>query len=235
MIPLWFLLYAVATGNAFVLKPSEQTPLTAAYLFELIDEAGFPDGVVQLVHGSQATVEALIDHDDVAGVSFVGSMPVARCVHERAATNGKRVQAQGGAKNHIIVTDSADIAFAAERLISSALACSGERCLANDIALVDRSVHEEYVDHLVRLAGDQVLGDGTASETDVGPLITAEHEERVRELVETGIEEGRIWCTTAGTRRPRRKVVRVRGPTRSRGARSATTSVHASSTASRPT
>lgn len=162
-------------------------------------------------------------------------MPVARCVHERAATNGKRVQAQGGAKNHIIVTDSADIAFAAERSISSALACSGERCLANDIALVDRSVHEEYVDHLVRLAGDQVLGDGTASETDVGPLITAEHEERVRELVETGIEEGRIWCTTAGTRRPRRKVVRVRGPTRSRGARSATTSVHASSTASRPT
>ena len=190
MIPLWFLPYAVTTGNAFVLKPSEQTPLTAKYLFELIDEAGFPDGVVQLVHGSRTTVEALIDHDDVAGVSFVGSTPVARSVYERAATNGKRVQAQGGAKNHVIVADSADVAFAAEQSISSALACSGERCLANDIALVDRSIHEEYVDHLVRLADDQVLGDGRDPETDVGPLITAEHEERVRDHIETGIEEG---------------------------------------------
>ena len=190
MIPLWFLPYAVATGNSFILKPSEQTPLTAAYPFELISEAGFPDGVVQLVHGSQATVEALIDHDDVTGVSFVGSTPVARSVYERAATNGKRVQAQGGAKNHVIVADSADVEFAAEQSISSALACSGERCLANDIVLVDRSVHEEYVDHLVRLADDQVLGDGRNPETDVGPLITAEHEEHVRDLVETGIEEG---------------------------------------------
>lgn len=190
MIPLWFLPYAVATGNAFILKPSEQDPLTTEYLFELIDEAGFPDGVVQLVNGSRGTVEAILEHDDIAGVSFVGSTPVARSVYEKAAANGKRVQAQGGAKNHIIVTDSADIELAAEQSISSALACSGERCLANDIALVDQSVHETYLDHLVQLADEQVLGDGRDADTDVGPLITREHEQNVRTLVQTGVEEG---------------------------------------------
>jgi malonate-semialdehyde dehydrogenase (acetylating)/methylmalonate-semialdehyde dehydrogenase len=190
MIPLWFLPYAVATGNAFVLKPSEKDPMTPELLFELIDEAGFPDGVVQLVHGGRRTVETLVDHEEVAGVSFVGSTPVAKSIYENAAAAGKRVQAQGGAKNHIIVTETADLEFAAEKAVSSAFACSGERCLANDVGLVEESVHGEFRDLVVEKAAEQVLGDGLEPETDIGPLITPEHEERVRDFIESGIEEG---------------------------------------------
>ncbi|WP_435195945.1 CoA-acylating methylmalonate-semialdehyde dehydrogenase [Natronomonas sp. EA1] len=190
MIPLWFLPYAVATGNAFVLKPSERDPLTSQYLFELIDEAGFPPGVVSLVNGGRATVEALIDHEQVAGVSFVGSTPVARAVYERAAGAGKRVQAQGGAKNHVIVAESADIEFAAEQAVSSALACSGERCLANDVILVHEAVYDDFREAALERVESQTLGDGLDEATTVGPLITPDHEARVRDMVETGIEEG---------------------------------------------
>ena len=190
MIPLWFLPYAVATGNAFVLKPSEQTPLTARKLFELIDEAGFPDGVVQLVNGSVDTVEAILEHDGIEGVSFVGSTPVAKSIYETAAANGKRVQAQGGAKNHVIVSETADLEFAAEKAVGSALACSGERCLANDVVAVEESVYEEFVDLAVAEAERQVVGNGLDEETTVGPLITTDHEQRVRNYVETGVQEG---------------------------------------------
>lgn len=195
MIPLWFLPYAVATGNAFILKPSEQDPLVPQRLFELIDEAGFPDGVVQLVNGGPDTVNALLEHPDVEGVSFVGSTPVAEYIYETAAANGKRVQAQGGAKNHIIVTETADLEWAAEQTVSSAFACGGERCLANDIALVEESVYDEFVDLVLANADEQVVGDGLDSETTIGALITPEHEQRVRNYVQTGIEEGaRLLC-----------------------------------------
>ncbi|MFD1589386.1 CoA-acylating methylmalonate-semialdehyde dehydrogenase [Halorientalis brevis] len=190
MIPLWFLPYAVASGNAFILKPSEQTPLTAQKLFELIDEAGFPDGVVQLLHGSVDTVDAILEHDGIEGVSFVGSTPVARHVYETAATNGKRVQAQGGAKNHVIVSATADLSYAAEKTVGSALACSGERCLANDVVCVEASVYEEFLDLVVAEADRQVVGNGLDEETTIGPLISAAHEQRVREYVETGIQDG---------------------------------------------
>ena len=190
MIPLWFLPYAVAAGNSFVLKPSEQTPLTAQKLFELVDEAGFPDGVVQLVHGSVDTVDAILEHDDVEGISFVGSTPVARTIYEKAAANGKRVQAQGGAKNHVIVSETADLEFAAEKTVGSALACSGERCLANDVVAVEESVSEEFVDLVVAETERQVVGNGLDEATTIGPLITAEHEQRVRNYVETGVQEG---------------------------------------------
>ena len=190
MIPLWFLPYAVATGNAFILKPSEQDPVVAERIFELIDRAGFPDGVVQLVHGSVDTVNALLDHDGIAGVSFVGSTPVARTVYERAAKNGKRVQAQGGAKNHVIVTESADLDFAAGKTVSSACACGGERCLANDVAVVEESVYDEFTDRVLAVAREQTVGDGLDEDTDIGALITPEHGERVRELIATGIDEG---------------------------------------------
>ena len=190
MIPLWFLPYAVATGNAFILKPSEQTPLVAARLIELAEEAGFPDGVLGLVNGGPDTVNALLDHDGVTGVSFVGSTPVARLIYERAAVNGKRVQAQGGAKNHVIVTESADLQLAAEQTVSSACACAGERCLANDIALVEESVYDEFVDLVVEEAASQTIGCGHDESTDIGALITPEHEQAVRNYIQTGIEEG---------------------------------------------
>jgi len=190
MIPLWFLPYAVATGNTFILKPSEQTPLTANYLFDLLSQAGFPDGVVQLVHGSVDTVTTILEHDDVQGVSFVGSTPVAKKIYERAAANGKRVQAQGGAKNHVVVAESADLEFAAEKTVGSALACSGERCLANDVAVVEESVYEEFVDLVVLEAERQVVGNGLDDATTIGALISPEHEQRVRDYVETGLQEG---------------------------------------------
>lgn len=190
MIPLWFLPYAVATGNAFILKPSEQDPITPQLLFELIDEAGFPDGIVQLINGSTDTVNALLEHEGIAGASFVGSTPVAKHVYETAATAGKRVQAQGGAKNHIIVTENAELAFAAEQSVSSACACSGERCLANDIVLVAEEVYDEFADNVIDVADEQVLGSGLDDETDIGPLITDEHAQNVRNYIQTGIEEG---------------------------------------------
>ena len=190
MIPLWFLPYAVATGNSFILKPSEQTPITAELIFDLVDEAGFPDGVVQLVHGSADTVNAILEHDGVDGVSFVGSTPVAKHVYETAAANGKRVQAQGGAKNHAIVTESADAEYAASKIFSAACACSGERCLALDIAIVEDSIYDEFADAVVERAEAAMLGYGLDDETTVGPLITPEHEDDVRDIVQTGVDQG---------------------------------------------
>jgi malonate-semialdehyde dehydrogenase (acetylating)/methylmalonate-semialdehyde dehydrogenase len=189
MIPLWFLPYAVATGNSFVLKPSERDPMVAQRMFELVDEAGFPDGVVSLVNGSVDTVNDLITHDDVAGVSFVGSTPVAKHVYETAAAAGKRVQAQGGAKNHVIVSDSADVEFAAEKTLSSSCACAGERCLANDVVLIQESVYDEFVDALVRKADGMQVGYGL-DDVDMGALITSEHEARIREYIDGAIDEG---------------------------------------------
>ena len=190
MIPLWFLPYAVASGNAFILKPSEQDPLTAGRMFELIDEAGFPDGVVQLVNGGVDTVNAILEHDDIEGVSFVGSTPVARTIYEKGAANGKRVQAQGGAKNHVLVSETADLDFAARKTVSSALACGGERCLANDVVCVEESVYDEFLDRVIDAAEEQVVGYGLDDDTTVGALISPEHEERVRNYVETGVQEG---------------------------------------------
>jgi len=190
MIPLWFLPYAVACGNAFILKPSERDPLVPQRLFELVDEAGFPDGVVSLVNGGPDTVNAILAHPDVAGVSFVGSTPIAKHVYETAARHGKRVQAQGGAKNHIIVSKHADLAFAAEQTVSSAFANAGERCLANPVAVVEDAVYDEFADLVVERASALVVGNGLDEETTMGALVTPEHRTRVLEYVETGIEEG---------------------------------------------
>jgi malonate-semialdehyde dehydrogenase (acetylating)/methylmalonate-semialdehyde dehydrogenase len=186
MIPLWFLPYAVATGNAFILKPSERTPLTARRIVELVEEAGFPDGLVSLVNGGPDTVNALVEHDHVAGISFVGSTPVAREIYETAAANGKRVQAQGGAKNHVVVSETADLAFAAEKTVGSAFANTGQRCLANPVAVV----YDEFADRVVERAADLRVDDGAFTGTDMGPLVNADHERRVRNYVQTGVEEG---------------------------------------------
>jgi len=190
MIPLWFLPYAVATGNAFVLKASEQAPLVPQRLVELVDEAGFPDGVVQLLNGGPDTVNALLEHPGIEGISFVGSTPVAKHVYETAAAHGKRVQAQGGAKNHLLISDSADLAFAAKKALSSSLACAGERCLANDVILIQDDVYDEVVDRIVAEAKALTVGNGLDEDTDMGALISPEHEERVRNFVQTGVEEG---------------------------------------------
>jgi malonate-semialdehyde dehydrogenase (acetylating)/methylmalonate-semialdehyde dehydrogenase len=190
MIPLWFLPYAVATGNTFILKPSEKTPYTAQYLFELIDEAGFPDGVVNLVNGSVDTVDRLLEHNEIEGISFVGSTPIAKHIYETAAAHGKRVQAQGGAKNHIIVSDSADIDFAVEKTLNSAFANSGQRCLANPSAVVHEDVYDEFADRLVEATADYTVGPGLDESSQMGPLISEEHRETVIDYIETGEDEG---------------------------------------------
>lgn len=189
MIPLWFLPYAVATGNTFVLKPSERDPLVIQRLFELLDEAGFPDGVVNLVNGSVDTVNDLITHEGVAGVSFVGSTPVAKHIYETAAAAGKRVQAQGGAKNHVVVSDSADIEFAADQTLSSACACAGERCLANDVVLVHESVYEKFAEELTEQANEMTIGYGL-DDVDMGALITPEHASQVQEFINDALDDG---------------------------------------------
>ncbi|WP_411968747.1 CoA-acylating methylmalonate-semialdehyde dehydrogenase [Haloferax sp. YSSS75] len=190
MIPLWFLPYAVATGNAFILKPSEKTPVTAQKIVELVDEAGFPDGIVQLVNGDADAVNALIEHPGVEGVSFVGSTPVAKHVYESAAKHGKRVQAQGGAKNHIVVAESADLDFAADQTLGSAFANTGQRCLANPVAVVDSSIYDEFADLLVEKAREMTVADGLSDDVDMGPLISGPHRDNVLDYIETGIEEG---------------------------------------------
>ena len=190
MIPLWFLPYAVATGNTFLLKPSERTPLTAGRLFDLLDRAGFPDGVVNLINGGPDTVDAILEHEAVEGVSFVGSTPVAKYIYEQAAKHGKRVQAQGGAKNHVVVAPSADLEYAAEKTINSAFANSGQRCLANPIAVVTEDNYDEFADRILTRARDIDVAPGLDDEAEMGPLISPEHRETVESYIETGVAEG---------------------------------------------
>ncbi|MFC4542443.1 CoA-acylating methylmalonate-semialdehyde dehydrogenase [Halosolutus amylolyticus] len=190
MISLWFLPHAVASGNAFILKPSEQDPLVTQRIFELVDQAGFPDGVVQLLNGGPDTVNEILAHPGIVGVSFVGSTPVARHIYETAAANGKRVQAQGGAKNHVIVTESTDLSYAAEKTVSSACACAGERCLSNDVVVVEDSVYDAFADEMVAKMRDQTVGYGLDDGVDIGAIISADHEETIRRYIQSGVDEG---------------------------------------------
>jgi malonate-semialdehyde dehydrogenase (acetylating)/methylmalonate-semialdehyde dehydrogenase len=190
MIPLWFLPYAVATGNTFVLKPSERVPLSSQLIFEAIDAAGFPDGVVNLVNGSAETVNAILEHDDIEGVSFVGSTGIARHVYETAATSGKRVQAQGGAKNYAVVTESAELDAAVPNVVGSVYGNAGQRCLANDVVVGVGDVYDDLRDRLVDATEDLTVGYGINEETDVGPVISPDAAERISDLVDEAVEEG---------------------------------------------
>lgn len=190
MVPLWFLPYAVATGNTFILKPSEQVPMTPSFIFELIDEVGFPPGVVNLVHGDKVVVDSICTHPDIKGVSFVGSSPVARHVYTLASKNGKRVQALGGAKNFIVVSDDADLELAAEASVASCFGCAGERCLAASILLGDEKIYDELRDLIVQKARKIKIGSGLDEGVLMGPVVSARHKERVLSYIEKGIEEG---------------------------------------------
>lgn len=190
MIPLWFLPYAVATGNTFVLKPSERVPLSAQLIFEAVDAAGFPEGVLNLVNGGVGTVDALLTDDDIAGVSFVGSTPVARHVYETAAAEGKRVQAQGGAKNYAVVTPSAELGEAVPNIVGSVYGNAGQRCLANDVVVGVGDVYGDLRAELLDAVDDLVVGPGIDDGTDIGPLITAESKARVVGMIADAVEAG---------------------------------------------
>ncbi|MFH0777120.1 MAG: CoA-acylating methylmalonate-semialdehyde dehydrogenase [Candidatus Eisenbacteria bacterium] len=190
MVPFWFLPFAVACGNTFVVKPSEQTPLSQVRMFELIHEAGFPPGVVNLVNGAKGAVDALLEHPDVCGISFVGSSPVARYVYSTAAANGKRVQALGGAKNFLVVMPDADLDGTVSALIDSCFGCAGERCLAGSVIVAVGDVYAPLRDRLVAAAKKMVVGNGLDEGVAMGPVISKKHKEKVLSYIESGIKEG---------------------------------------------
>ena len=190
MVPLWFLPYAIACGNTFVLKPSEQVPLTASLLADLMQASGLPPGVVNVLHGSRAAVDALLDHPDVRGISFVGSSPVAHYIYRRAAETGKRVQALGGAKNFVVVMPDADMDRAAEAVSESAFGSAGERCLAGSVVLPVGAAHGPLRERLAARARAMRIGNGLEPGVEMGPLISAAHRERVVGYIERGAQDG---------------------------------------------
>jgi len=190
MVPLWMYPFAIACGNSFLLKPSEKVPLTPSRTAELLDEAGLPAGVYSLLHGSKEVVDALLAHPLVRAVSFVGSSPVAKYVYKTAAAYGKRVQALGGAKNHLVVMPDAQIAPSVEAIISSAFGAAGERCLAGSVLIAVGAAAEPLLDALVSRTRALRLGLGLDSATEMGPLVSAEHRRRVVGYIENGVAEG---------------------------------------------
>jgi malonate-semialdehyde dehydrogenase (acetylating)/methylmalonate-semialdehyde dehydrogenase len=190
MVPMWMFPFAIACGNAFILKPSEKVPLTPTRTAELLDEAGLPAGVYNLVHGSKEAVDALLAHPLVRAVSFVGSSPVAKYIYQTAASHGKRVQALGGAKNHLVVMPDAQIGPSVEAIVSSAFGAAGERCLAGSILIAVGAAAGPLLDALLARTRALRLGDGLESGTEMGPLVTAEHRRRVLAYIEKGVAEG---------------------------------------------
>ena len=190
MVPLWMMANAIACGNCFVLKPSEKDPSASLILAELVQRAGFPDGVVNVVQGDREAVEALLAHPDVAAVSFVGSTPVARHIYETGTHNGKRVQALGGAKNHMVVLPDADLDAAADAAVSAAYGSAGERCMAISVIVAVGPVADGLIDAIASRIPDVVVGVGDDETSMMGPLITSEHRDRFRSYVEGVADEG---------------------------------------------
>jgi malonate-semialdehyde dehydrogenase (acetylating)/methylmalonate-semialdehyde dehydrogenase len=190
MIPLWFLPYAIACGNTFVLKPSEKVPLTMQRVFELLQATGLPKGVIGMVLGAKETVDALLDHPDVRGISFVGSTPVARYIYARAAASGKRVQCQGGAKNHAVILPDADMEKATSIVSDSAFGCAGQRCLAVSVAVTVGDAQKTFRDAIARAASAIKVGNGLDESVQMGPVITRESKSRIEDLVDKGAAEG---------------------------------------------
>ena len=184
MVPLWMLANAIACGNAFVLKPSEKDPSASLLLAELAKEAGVPDGVLNVVHGDAVAVDSLLAHPDIAAVSFVGSTPTARHVYETGARHGKRVQALGGAKNHMVVLPDADVDAAADAAVSAGFGSAGERCMAISVVVAVGAVADPLIEAIAARMPSLVVGPGTDPESQMGPLVTAEHRDRVRGYVE---------------------------------------------------
>jgi malonate-semialdehyde dehydrogenase (acetylating)/methylmalonate-semialdehyde dehydrogenase len=190
MVPLWFLPYAVATGNCFILKPSEKVPMTIQRIYQLLEQAGFPPGVVQLVNGAKEAVDAILDHPEIRAVSFVGSTPVARYIYERAAKAGKRVQAQGGAKNPVVIMPDADMEMTTRIVADSAFGCAGQRCLAASVGITVGEARNIFVEQLADAAASRKVGYGLDEGVEMGPVITAESKARIEKLIALGESEG---------------------------------------------
>jgi malonate-semialdehyde dehydrogenase (acetylating)/methylmalonate-semialdehyde dehydrogenase len=190
MVPMWMHPVAIACGNTFVLKPSERDPSVSLRIAELWAEAGLPDGVFNVVHGDKESVDALLDHPDVEAISFVGSTPIAKYIHERGTTNGKRVQALGGAKNHAIVLPDADLDFAANHLVAAAFGSAGERCMAISAAVTVGPAGDALVEAVNAKARDVVVGPGRDERSEMGPVVTPQARDRIVGLIDAGEKQG---------------------------------------------
>lgn len=190
MIPFWFLPYAIACGNTFILKPSEKVPLTAQRTFEIMEELHLPPGVLNLLHGGKAVVDGLLAHPEVRAISFVGSTTVAKYIYAQAAAHGKRVQCQGGAKNHVLIMPDADLESATRIVSDSAFGCAGQRCLAVSVAVTVGEAQKDFTREIAKTAGSLRVGNGLDKDVQMGPVISHESKTRIEGLIAKGASEG---------------------------------------------
>jgi len=190
MIPFWFMPYAIACGNTYIVKPSEKVPMTMTRIFELFEKLDLPPGVLNLVHGGKETVDAILEHPFIQAISFVGSSAVAKYIYQTGAIHGKRVQAQGGAKNPVVVMPDADLDAAVKIIADSAFGCAGQRCLAASVVITVGQTGEEFMNRIIRSAREKKVGNGLSDDVDMGPVIRKESKERIEGLIDKGVREG---------------------------------------------
>jgi malonate-semialdehyde dehydrogenase (acetylating) / methylmalonate-semialdehyde dehydrogenase len=190
MVPMWMFANAIACGNTFILKPSEKDPSASIYIAELLHEAGLPDGVFNVVHGDKVAVDGLLNHPDVSAVSFVGSTPIARYIYETGTRNGKRVQALGGAKNHMLVLPDADINMAADAAVSAGYGSAGERCMAIATVVAVGDVHDPLIEAITERLPKVKIGPGSDASSEMGPLVTRQHRDKVASYLDSAVEQG---------------------------------------------
>ncbi len=190
MITFWFLPYAIACGNTYIVKPSEKVPITMQKIFQLLEQTGLPKGVVNLVNGGRETVDAILTHPEIRGISFVGATATAKAIYAKAAANGKRVQCQGGAKNPLIILPDADPQFTVNAAAESAFGCAGQRCLAASLALTVGDAQGWFTEAIADTATDRVVGNGLEDGVEMGPVITSESKTRIEGLIQAGADEG---------------------------------------------
>ena len=190
MITFWFLPYALACGNTYIVKPSEKVPITMQKVFQLLEQAGFPKGVVNLVNGGKETVDAILTHPEIRAISFVGATATAKAIYAKAAANGKRVQCQGGAKNPLIILPDADPQFTVNATAESAFGCAGQRCLAASLAFTVGDAQGWFTEAIADTATDRVVGNGLEDGVEMGPVITSESKTRIEGLIQAGADEG---------------------------------------------
>src|SRR6185437_9148154 len=192
MVPMWMFPIAIAAGNTFVLKPSEKDPSASVRLDELLAEAGLPDGVFNVVHGGKEAVDALLTHPVVKAVSFVGSTPIARYIYETGTAAGKRVQALGGAKNHMVVLPDADLELAADAAVSAGFGSAGERCMAISVLVAVDPIGDELISKITDRVAKLRVGPGTDAKAEMGPLVTGAHRDKVASYLESGTRDGAV-------------------------------------------
>ena len=189
MVPMWFFPVAIATGNAVILKPSEKDPSASMLIAEMWKQAGLPDGVFNVVHGDKVVVDAMLEHPDIKSISFVGSTPIAKYIYETGTKYGKRVQALGGAKNHMLVLPDADLDLVADAAVNAGFGSAGERCMAISVLVAVEPVADKVIEKIKERMIKLSTGDGTKG-SDMGPLVTRVHRDKVASYVEAGVKDG---------------------------------------------